>query len=311
MIGILGSGFGLYGYVPALIDVCHKSIILPERYFTRFNEREELKQFNNKIEWAKDEVELLKYASGVVLALSPIKQSELIPKCLVRGNIKFILLEKPLAVNPSFSTYILNDLIRSRKKFRLSYIFRYTHWGKKLLAEIGSFNKSGIIKINWKFTAHHFRTNLCNWKRFHSMGGGVVRFYGIHLIALLSEIGYSNILISQAFGESSDELQRWIAIFEGVNLPNCEILIDTKSEFNEFSIRHTFESENTTYTYLESPLSLDNNLFTNNEMDPRINLLSQHFNSLWDSDDNDFNWYSSTNFLWSKIEKCTKFLKKI
>ncbi len=307
MIGILGSGFGLYGYLPAFIDGCHKRVILPERYFTRFKEREELKQFDNKIEWAKNEIELLKYASGVVLALSPIKQSEFIPKCLIQRNIKFILLEKPLAVNPSISEKFLNNLIQSKKKFRLSYIFRYTPWGKKLLADINTFNKSGIIKINWKFTAHHFRNNLYNWKRFHSMGGGPIRFYGIHLIALLSEMGYSNILISRTFGESPDEIQRWTAIFEGKNLPNCEILIDTKSKFNEFSIRHTLECENTTHTYLEDPFSIDDNLFTSNKMDQRINLLIQHYYSLWDSNDNDFNWYSNTNLLWSKVEMCTKF----
>jgi len=40
--------------------------------------------------------------------------------------------------------------------------------------------------------ADHFKNNKDNWKRDHKQGGGPLRFYGIHLIAVLAELGYTS-----------------------------------------------------------------------------------------------------------------------
>lgn len=44
-IAILGSGFGLYGYLPALVAHCVQRVVLPERYRQRLEERSELAQY--------------------------------------------------------------------------------------------------------------------------------------------------------------------------------------------------------------------------------------------------------------------------
>ena len=47
---ILGSGFGLYGYLPAAYKISNK-IFLQKKYKNFFYSRSELKNFNNKIIW--------------------------------------------------------------------------------------------------------------------------------------------------------------------------------------------------------------------------------------------------------------------
>ena len=48
MFAIRGSGFGLYGYLPALVG-CGRRVVLPERYRARFAERPELAPFANEV----------------------------------------------------------------------------------------------------------------------------------------------------------------------------------------------------------------------------------------------------------------------
>ena len=47
---ILGSGFGLYGYLPAISSYC-RYIYLDIRYKGKFLERSELKKLSYKIKW--------------------------------------------------------------------------------------------------------------------------------------------------------------------------------------------------------------------------------------------------------------------
>ena len=55
MFAILGSGFGLYGYLPALVEGCEQPVVLPERYRARFDERSELARFAINVQWEDDE----------------------------------------------------------------------------------------------------------------------------------------------------------------------------------------------------------------------------------------------------------------
>ena len=148
-----------------------------------------------------------------------------------------VFLEKPLAHTPDVATEIYNELIRSRKVFRLGYTFRYTPWGKELLNTFITAKKaSGSFFIHWSFYAHHYRYEMYKWKRFHNQGGGAIRFYGIQIIALLAEIGYLDVKISRSFGVNLNESEKWVAVVSGLGLPDCKIVVDTKSSVNKFQI---------------------------------------------------------------------------
>lgn len=311
MIAILGSGFGLYGYLPALVDGCAERVVLPERYRTRFCERSGLERFARNVQWEKNESIVLDCASGVVLALQPINQSEWIPHCLARPNIERLLLEKPLAHSPAIALTLFDDLVRSRKVFRMGYTFRHTEWGKHLLNTLATRSENGLLTIHWSFMAHHFRHNLRNWKRFNSVGGGAIRFYGIHLIALLSKIGYRNVTLSRAFGTSPDEVEKWVASFESSNLPKCEVVVDSKSKVSEFKIEHTSKSNavstTTVFANLNDPFESQNKVYELDQIDQRVPILSQLCRSLWEECSNEYEWYDATNWLWLRIENKTQF----
>jgi len=311
VFAILGSGFGLYGYLPALVGGCAQRIVLPERYRARFYERTELARFDSDVQWGQDEAAVLDCAEGVVLALRPIDQGDWIPRCLARSNIERMLIEKPLVPSPEVAVAIFDDLIRSRKVFRMAYTFRYTDWGKRILRTLGTKRSNGLLSIEWSFLSHHYHHDLHNWKRFHKTGGGAIRFYGIHIIALLAEIGYRSVSLSQAFGTSYDEVDGWKATFAGSGLPECEVMVDTRSNISKFQVEQISNSNDglaTVFANLSDPYDSECAVCKVDRIDRRVPILSLLCRSLWEEGTNDYEWYHATIKLWRSIEEKTQFI---
>lgn len=310
MLAILGSGFGLYGYLPALVDGCAQRIVLPERYRSRFGGRPELARFANNVRWERDDATALDSADGAVVALRPSDQSEWIPRCLSRPNIECLLLEKPLAHSPEVAGTLYDDLIRSGKVFRIGYTFRYTAWGSRVLRTLRTPGESGRISIHWSFLAHHFRHALRTWKRSSATGGGVIRFYGIQVIALLAEIGYREVTFSRSFGASPDEVEKWTAVFSGPELPECDIVVDTRSTLSKFRVEQAPGSSlgiSIVFADLCDPFDSEGDGFQLSGLDRRVPILSRLCRSLWEEGANEQVWYDATIKLWRGVEKKTRF----
>jgi predicted dehydrogenase len=311
MFTILGSGFGIYGYLPALIDGCAQRIVLPERYRARFCDRPELVRFIHHVDWAENENTALNSADGVVLALRPIDQSEWVSRCLARANMNRLLLEKPLAHTPEVAAVILDDLLRSKKMFRIGYTFRFSTWGELLLNSLNTSMDNSSISIHWSFLAHHFRHDLQNWKRSNAAGGGALRFYGIHLVALFAEIGYREVNVSRTFGPFEDEIEKWVAVFTGSGLPECTAMVDTKainSRFHVEQITDTIDGKITTiFADLDDPFDSGHGVLQKNNIDQRVPILDKLCRSLWQEEENEYEWYDATIALWKIVEKNTKF----
>ena len=308
--GIIGAGFGLYGYLPALIDGCAHHVVLSERYRNRFFDRPELSQYSSAIDWREDEEAILDCVDGVVLALPPLVQQEILPRCLARSSIKKIILEKPLANTPEVATEIFSELIQSRKEFRVGYTFRYTDWGKKILKKVLPAKKgNSSFSINWSFFAHHYRHDLYNWKRSNAQGGGAIRFYGIQIIALLAEIGYRDVTLSRSYSNFSDEIEKWDAVFVGQGLPECKIVVSTNSNLELFQVENTVNSECgasiPTFTNLTDPFDLDDGTYQMNRIDRRVPILIQLCNSFRDDSEHQYECYNASIVLWQIIENKT------
>jgi hypothetical protein len=235
MLTILGSGFGLYGYLPALVGCCGERVLLPMRVRARFDTRAELQQFAHGVEWVADDDAALARASGAVLALPPDAQPVRALDCLNHRNISWLVLEKPLAANPAAARSLLARLEAAGVRFRIGYLFRHTAWGERLLAGWPGWSPSDVVSIRWAFMAHHFRNDIDTWKRHTERGGGALRFFGIHLVALLAELGYDDVCESSGCG-ATGELQRWDARFSGPGLPDCALRVDTRSNADRFTI---------------------------------------------------------------------------
>lgn len=291
---ILGGGFGLYGYLPALSELEGVSIILPSRYKERLKQRDDINSFYNMIEWIDNGENLLELCEGLIIAVPPTQQFLWVKRCLYYKNITHLLLEKPLASTPSLALDLMRELECSGKKFRIAYNFRHTCWGESTLR-----HAKGIKSITWNFQAHHYKQNIQTWKRRYSEGGGALRFYGIHLIALLSELGYTDVCYSKIEAKEQHEAEIWSAgVTRADHLSPCVINIATNSKETVFQLSdnngHIISLLDPFQTKLPSEAT---------SMDQRIPYLTKILHDLFYGEKYYYDWYGTTNLLWHTIEQ--------
>lgn len=306
MFAIFGSGFGLYGYLPALIG-CGQCVVLPERYRERFLARTELARFSGDIEWAADEAAALARADGVVVALRPGDQAAWIPRCVTQPRLARLMLEKPLAQTPDEALRLQKLLSESGKSFRIGYTFCGTPWAADV-REFVAQDRGGLLAIDWRFMAHHYRHDLPNWKRSHPQGGGAIRFYGIQLIAVLAEIGYREVAESCSFGPSEQEIVRWTATVAGNGLPDCRLVVDCRSDVTEFVVQA--QSPHGPRKRLfgnRDPFGDDARMATSDALDSRVGLLEELIKPLLQPGSGGPAWYDDVLLLWQNIEARSTF----
>lgn len=282
MITVIGSGFGLYGYLPA---VSPQGVVLPLRYKEKLMQMPQAKFFTDSVHWVADEQTALEMADTAVIAVPPAHQSEILSKVLAQPNIARLILEKPLAVNPELSERILESLQESGKDFRINYTFRFTEWGAKLLQNK---SKEELI-IEWHFLAHHFKHDLNNWRRNHDEGGGVLRFYAIHFIALLAEMGYTEVVQSEM---DKDAAQITLTLI-GEGLPLCHLVVDSHDAQEKFFIK-IGNTEIVSQPSVFTPIA--------EAVDIRVPLIAKLLDSFSDPKPH---WYGAVIKLWNSIEVAT------
>lgn len=179
MFSIIGKGFGVYGYKPALDMLGLKSVTV---------ERGEPIT-----------------SSHVIVAVPPAEQPVLARELIKNSAIESLLLEKPLAPTPAESKSLLAELKASGKKFRIGYLFSDTKWANP-----------GIRKLYWGFSTYRFPEGRNDWKTRI----GIVPLFGIHVIALLADLGYTD--VRHSYASESD----WTALFDGPDLEPVSVRTD-------------------------------------------------------------------------------------
>ena len=301
-IAILGSGFGLYGYLPALTACPGREVVLPARYYKRFRERSELAEFSNRVRWERDEHEALSTATGVVLALCPQQQMNWLDVCLNQRNLHYLFLEKPLATTPADASAIQDRLDASDKVIRIAYLFRHLDWTKRVRAFVCD-GANGDLSFRWRFMAHHFKHNVDTWKREHDVGGGPLRFYGIHLIAFLAELGYDRVAHSVRRSDGAMQLDEWSATLSGPELPACSVSVSTASAHSDFSAIGYEGRKQTCLFKGSSPFELDESVASNSNIDCRVQILSTFCESAWNDPIKIPLFYRRTVELWDQVER--------
>jgi predicted dehydrogenase len=297
---ILGSGFGLYGYLPALLGLGHK-IALPERYRSVVGARQELSQFIPCVDWCADVEEALARSDAVVVALRPADQARWIPRLVRAPNIRQLILEKPIAPAPEPAASVLAELEGSGRRYRVGYTFRLLSWAPRLRSAVGEGNTA--LSLDWTFLAHHYRHDRTNWKRFDAEGGGALRFYGIHLVALLAELGYDDVSSSLVWGASANETRRWKAIFTGPNLCPFTVDVDSRADTTSFRIAsHGDRQSAETLVDQQDPLS-DDAAMSPQGQDMRVGVLERLCRSLEEADDDHARRQRAILALWARVEE--------
>jgi predicted dehydrogenase len=297
-VGIVGSGFGLYGYLPAILRGCGEHVLLAEKYRSQLLAREDVASLAESIEWLRDESSVLDAANAVVIARRPEDQFRVVGDCLVRSNIERLLLEKPLAHNPEAAESLIRELLAARRTFRIGYTFRYTRWFREVLSVYASKPRIGPASLRWRFCAHHHRTGVKTWKRQVMQGGGAVRFFGIHVIAFLAELGYDTVSFSEVSPQSGPEADCWYAKFDGPALPAFYTVVETNSAVEEFHINY-----GEALVDLPDPFSIEE---TSGKFDRRVDVLTQLCSEFLYDDVPWLPWYEASIQLWSEVEKHTR-----
>lgn len=288
---ILGGGFGLYGYLPALI-ARNSKVLLDLKYRKRLLERADLRKFDCQINWVSSAEVALNEVNSIIIATPPAYQSELVGNILNRySNINEFFLEKPLAQNPEVAEKLLMQLEGKSKNAAVGFLFLKSPWAEKLQDSI---NFSKEINIIWHFKAYHYAQEIETWKRHHDLGGGALRFYGIHIIALLSSMGFSEAIESIVFKNHNSEVIRWKASFIGRDLPKCNIEIDIQSDSQFFQVIAGAEI----IASMTDPF--DDVINVKSFTDRRLQPLVEHLNS---GARQDLTFLHQVNNLWHVAEK--------
>lgn len=292
MFTIVGAGFGLYGYLPAVVEGLGEEVVLPRAYEAKARARPELERALAGVRWVADAEAALNEATAVVIATPPARQLEVAARCAALPRIQRMVLEKPVAVTPALAQALLEQLRAAGKRVRVGYTLLETEWHRDL-----RWPRAGAeVALTWTFMAHHFAKDLATWKRTHDEGGGVLRFFGVHVIALLAHHGYDAVRSSSLEGAAAGEPERWTALFSGPGLPDCHVRVDSRSQARRFEIA---VAGGISVTALQDPFERERSRAGE---DPRVGVLLRLLRN-FDSQDRPWdNLYARTNELWQQVE---------
>jgi hypothetical protein len=115
---VAGAGFGLYGYVPALIARGIETVVLPEAYRTEMERRPELRQYVSRIRWVANRATACAAASGLVIATPPTIQQDIVRQVLAQYDVRTFVLEKPVAKTPDAAAATLRAIAAAGSNLR-------------------------------------------------------------------------------------------------------------------------------------------------------------------------------------------------
>lgn len=300
--GIIGGGFSAYGYLPALVEQTNSKVLMLEKHRSLIQSRSDTSRYFGAISFVRDREEIFNNSDSLVLAVPPIVQDDYITNRLNK-NYKYLLIEKPVAQNPERAERVLKTAIDFCDSLRIGYIFSNTTWGQNLLKNDAM--KPGYqYKISWRFQAHHYKFNLNNWKSNHESGGGVLRFYGIQLIAFLAKIVQIDVIRSIITCNQNNHPYKWSSTLRLNNFINLEINIDTTSSENCFNISSNDRSFKYSFDRT-GPFEAEKTIAN---LDARVQPLKKLIQSFHSDDSAVYKAYYYTNSIWALIEKESTWL---
>lgn len=157
------------------------------------------------------------------------------------------------------------------------------------------------VTLRWTFLAHHFRHDLDNWKRVDAQGGASLRVYGIQCIAVLAELGFSQVLSSRLGGQKAGESEIWEAQFARDDGARLTLYLDTRLDRQEFFIT---AKDGSPITRQSDPFEREPNPAG---LDRRIAMLRGVYDTFSEDSRDWLCRYQRINRLWLAIEQKTDF----
>ena len=183
-VAIVGSGFGMYGLLPAFsrINECKVVSICGKNSEMMLNNCKKL-GLNRYTDWRK--MLQKEKPDAVAIAVIPSHQYEITRYALENGMAVFA--EKPLTT--SFDTSLeLNKLAKKKRMPNmLDFLFPEIpewHAAKKAI-ENGLIGEILKVNVDWTFLSYDLMNHIKSWKTDVKQGGGALSFYFSHVFYYL------------------------------------------------------------------------------------------------------------------------------
>jgi predicted dehydrogenase len=186
--GVLGAGFGMYGWIPAIATLPGAEIATLEKYRDVFKARKELGELAKRIEFVAGVDELIDRSDSLVVAQRPRDHVEAVNMLARTGWKGTVVVEKPLAPRPEEALALIETAAKAGIRLVPGFSIAKTEWAYALAGQLAE-DAAMDVQIDWRFEANHYAAARDTWKRRLSEGGGALRFYAIHLIAWLAQTG--------------------------------------------------------------------------------------------------------------------------
>ena len=219
-VGILGGGFGLYGYLPAFANLQFEIFTL-SKYENFIKKRPDLSKYIDKVNFLNEEKELIKKVDYINIARNPESQYQF----LIHNkpySFKHLYIEKPIAHQTIAYKKCIENFETENTSFSVFYSLTYMDWYNNIIEEI----QQEIDKeytILWKI-----KQKSSSWKQDISRGGGMLKFYGIHFIQMFIDANLTLKNISMSKNKLEINL-------ESKNINFLTIFIES-SDKNSFSV---------------------------------------------------------------------------
>ncbi len=181
---IIGSNFGSNVYLEALKNLKLKSkiaICSPNIYKKKIG-RNIKKYTSYKVAFSKFKFDL------IIFATLPKIQFRII-KYIYNKKIKTkgLILEKPISTNLEYTISCINYLKKINRPWLINFIFPELLAYRSLKYQIKKIKFTKLI-YQWQFKQAYFKNLNKTWKIDPNKGGGLIKFYGIHIFYHLLDL---------------------------------------------------------------------------------------------------------------------------
>lgn len=184
-LGIIGSGFGLYGLVPAFYTIkgCNITCVTanhPQRIRQYCAPRHITHIYGDWRKMIKEE-----QLDAVALAVTPKAQYDIASVMLKNGIPVFA--EKPLADTYAHAQTLESLAQKQHVTTAVDFLFpEIPQWKKvKALIDNKTYGQLTHITVTWDFMSYDIAHGIKSWKTDSAQGGGAVAFYFSHTLYYL------------------------------------------------------------------------------------------------------------------------------
>lgn len=184
-VAVIGSGFGLYGLLPAFksIENCKVVAVCADNRDKILKCCQDIPLDNIYSDWKKmlDGEKI----DAVAIAVIPSLQYEIAIYAIKKGIHVFA--EKPLTANYAKAKHLLSLAQKKNIIHSVDFIFPEISLFRKVkdLIDKKKYGKLEHIRICWDFESYNIKNNIYSWKTDVDQGGGALSFYFSHTLYYL------------------------------------------------------------------------------------------------------------------------------